>query len=212
MNQSHLIQLINNHKNDNNWKIQLTMNVNFTPAEDFNDKRTKTKNSKIMMRSDTNEIVNELFDSIIQKYRELLDHSTRDSGLVFEGVESMTYDINKTIINRSGSYIESPTWLKSKKCTINPQNQNDNNCFHYAVTVAMNYDEINNHPEKISKSKPFIDQYNWDDINFPRDQKDWKKFESNNKPIALNIFMYHIILKILDILTKVNLILPENTK
>ena len=115
--QSHLIQLINNHKNDNNRKIQLTMNVNFTPVEDLNDKRSlyiNTKNFEIMLGSDTNEIVNELFDSIIQKYQELLDNATNDSGLVSEGVETTTYDINKTTINRSGSYIESPTWLKSK--------------------------------------------------------------------------------------------------
>ena len=35
--------------------------------------------------------------------------------------------------------------------------------------------------------KPFIDQYNWNDINFPSTGKDWKNFELNNEPIALNI-------------------------
>ena len=43
------------------------------------------------------------------------------------------------------------------------------------------------HPERISKIKPFIDQYNWKEIDFPSHGKDWKKFESNNKSIALNI-------------------------
>ena len=33
----------------------------------------------------------------------------------------------------------------------------------------------------------FIDQYNWKEIDFPSHGKDWKKFKSNNKPIALNI-------------------------
>ena len=61
------------------------------------------------------------------------------------------------------------------------------NCFQYALTVALNYEKINNHPEKLSKITTFIDQYNWDEINFPSNQKDWKKFESNNKSIALNI-------------------------
>ena len=37
------------------------------------------------------------------------------------------------------------------------------------------------------KVKPFIDQYNWKDINFPATLKDWKKFERNNKTIAFNI-------------------------
>ena len=39
----------------------------------------------------------------------------------------------------------------------------------------------------MSKIEPFIDQYNWKEITFPSDKNDWKKFESNNKSIALNI-------------------------
>ena len=35
--------------------------------------------------------------------------------------------------------------------------------------------------------KLFIGQYNWKDISFPSRKKDMKKFESNNKSIALNI-------------------------
>ena len=35
--------------------------------------------------------------------------------------------------------------------------------------------------------KPFINQYNWKGIEFPSHQKDWKKFEKNNKSISLNI-------------------------
>ena len=34
---------------------------------------------------------------------------------------------------------------------------------------------------------PFIDQYNCKEIEFPSPPKDWKKFEQNNKTIAVNI-------------------------
>ena len=35
-------------------------------------------------------------------------------------------------------------------------------------------------------------QYNWKGIQFPSDKEDWKKFEQNNKEIALNIlFVLH---------------------
>ena len=51
----------------------------------------------------------------------------------------------------------------------------------------MNYEQIKSHPERISNIKPFIDQYNWKEINFASHKKDCKKFESNNKSIALNI-------------------------
>ena len=77
--------------------------------------------------------------------------------------------------------------MKNKKATINPKN-NDNKCFQYALTVALNYEQIKSHPERISKIKPFIDQYNWKEIDFPSHSKDWKKFKLNNKSIAPNIF------------------------
>ena len=51
---------------------------------------------------------------------------------------------------------------------------------------STNFDNINNHPEKISKIRPFIDRYNSKDIEFAPTSKDWKKFELNNK-VALNI-------------------------
>ena len=32
-----------------------------------------------------------------------------------------------------------------------------------------------------------VNNYNWKDIEFPSHSKDWRKFEHNNKTIALNI-------------------------
>ena len=52
--------------------------------------------------------------------------------------------------------------------------------------MALNLNRIDNYPEIKSKIKPFIDQYNWKDIDFPAMIKDWKKNELNNE-IALNI-------------------------
>ena len=60
-------------------------------------------------------------------------------------------------------------------------------CFQYALTVALNYEQIKSHTGRISKIQPFLDQHNWKEIEFPSNSKDWKKFESNNKSIALNI-------------------------
>ena len=70
---------------------------------------------------------------------------------------------------------------------INPQNKIYNKCFQYALTVALNYRKIKENHQRISNIKPFIDQYNWNEIDFPSTGKYWKKFESNNKSIALNI-------------------------
>ena len=97
----------------------------------------------------------------------------------------MSYHIHKTNLKRGKSYIKSPEWILNKRATINQ----------YSITVALNHQNIENQPERISNSKTFIDQYNWEGIDFPSGIKDWKKFERNIKTIALNI-----------------LFIPQNTK
>ena len=42
-------------------------------------------------------------------------------------------------------------------------------------------------PRKLPKITPFIEQCNWKEINLSSHKKDWKKCDSNNKLIALNI-------------------------
>ena len=110
----------------------------------------------------------------------------KGSSYAFESVDLVHYILHKISLNRGRSYIDSPDWIKNKKATINPKKK-DNECYKYAITTASNYSKINNHPEEISKLKPFIDNYNWKDTEFPSYSKDWKKFEQNNQTIALNI-------------------------
>ena len=65
----------------------------------------------------------------------------KGSEFEFDGVNFLYYNFNKISINRVGSYIDSPKWLKDKKSTINPIN-NNYKCFQYAVTLALNLDKI----------------------------------------------------------------------
>ena len=108
------------------------------------------------------------------------------SEFAFDAVNALYYDLNKISLNRGGSYIDSPEWIKNKKATINPKN-NDDKCFQYALTIALNDQNIKKDPQRITKIKPFIDRYNWKEIDFLSLGKDWKKFESDNKSLALNI-------------------------
>ena len=82
--------------------------------------------------------------------------------------------------------LDSLKWLKNKKSTINLKN-NDNNCFQYTLTIPLNYQKVKKDPQKLLKIKPFINQYNWKEIDFPSERRGWKKFELNNKSISLNI-------------------------
>ena len=44
-------------------------------------------------------------------------------------------------------------------CITYSINKKGNKCFKYAVTVALNYEEIKKDPQKIIKIKPFISKY-----------------------------------------------------
>ena len=77
----------------------------------------------------------------------------------------------------------SSEWLRSKKESIT----NGDNCFQNALNDALDYQKIKKDPQKISKLKPYINNYNQKDIKFPSSKEDWKKFEQNNKEIPLNI-------------------------
>ena len=70
---------------------------------------------------------------------------------------------------------------------MNPKNTDDE-CFQYVATAALNFEEIESHPERVSNIKPFINKYNWEGINYPSKIDDWKTFEKNNPTIAFNIF------------------------
>ena len=76
-------------------------------------------------------------------------------------------------------------WLRIKKESIT----NQNNCFQNALNDSLDYQRIKKDRQKISKLKPYINQYNRKDTKLPSDEGDWKKFEQNNKKIALNVLL-----------------------
>ena len=147
------------------------------------------------------DIINKRFKSLSDNYRKEEQIVWGASDFNFESVELWQYSFHKIKLKRGGSYIKSPEWIRNKLATISPKNEDDNNCFQYAITIAINHQNIGDHQEVISNIKPFINQYNWEGIHFPAHQNgqeegekpknimaiDWNKFGKNNKTIALNI-------------------------
>ena len=165
------------YKTQRDWKIQLIMIINFISSKDSDEIliiRTKSNNIEIMMGNERDE--KEPFQSLLQKYQEDLEDRMRGTEFVFHSVDLLYYNLHKVSLIRGGSCIDSPKWLKNKKATINPKNNYDK-CFKYAATVTLNYQNIKNNPRRISRIKPFIEQYDWKERNFPSHKKDWKKFE-----------------------------------
>ena len=90
--------------------------------------RTKSNNIEIMMGNETDEIIEELFESLLQKYQEGLEEKMRGNEFVFDSIRLFYYNLHEISLNRSESYIDSLKSLKNKKATINQKN-NDDNCF-----------------------------------------------------------------------------------
>ena len=185
----HLSGIIHDYKTQGEWEIHLTIVISFFSSKDCEKTHMMYSESdtiEVMIRSETDEIIEELVDSFLERYQKNLEESMRRSEFVFDSVNSLYYELHKISLNRGGPYTDSPKWLKNKKATINLKN-NNKKCFQYAVAAALNYKQIKSHLERVSNIKLFIKQYNWKEINFPSDKKDWSEFEKNNKSIGLNI-------------------------
>ena len=76
---------------------------------------TRSNNVEIMVGSETNVIIIDLFESFLQKYQEGLEELMRGSEFVYDGVDVLYYNLNKVSLSRGGSYIDSPKWLKTKR-------------------------------------------------------------------------------------------------
>ena len=71
--------------------------------------------------------------------------------------------------------------IASKKATINPKNEKDNECFKWSIIAGLNYNKINEkYLKKIEKLKRV-------DIDLSSHQRNWEKFEQENNSIALNV-------------------------
>ena len=89
------------------------------------------------------------------------------------------------------SELNSLEWLRAKKEGI----INGDADFEDALDDVLNYQTIEKDPQRILKLKPYINKYNWKEIEFPAGLKEWVKFEKNNKTIALSYYIYRAIQK-----------------
>ena len=77
----YLRDVINDHKTRREWKIQLTMQINFISYKDSEETRTMYTNShniEIMMRKETDEIIEKLREFLLQNYQKYLEESIKN--------------------------------------------------------------------------------------------------------------------------------------
>ena len=137
----YLVDMINDHKTQSEWKIHQTIAINFISSKPDSSEtcimHAKSDNIEITISSRTDEVIEKLFESLLKRCQKKIEESMRGSEFVFDGVNALYYDFNKISLNRGKSYIDSPEWLKNKKATINSNNNDDNKCFQYALTIYI---------------------------------------------------------------------------
>ena len=68
----YLSDMIIDYKTQGEWKIQLTMSINFISSNDSGETRnlrTKSNNIEIMIDNETDEIIEELFESLCKNIK-----------------------------------------------------------------------------------------------------------------------------------------------
>ena len=124
--------------------------ISFKNFEEMRSVYSTSDNIEIFMGSDTDEVINRLFDTMLQNFQELRETSfERGSEFIFENVDLLYYYFHRIDMRRSGSYIETLEWLKNKKAIINPKDMNNDNCFQYGIPIALNHKDIGRNRQRI---------------------------------------------------------------
>ena len=65
----------------------------------------RVKNIEIMIGSETDDIIYELYESLLQKYQEGLEESMRGSKFIFDSVDLLYYNLQKNKSRQKGIII-----------------------------------------------------------------------------------------------------------
>ena len=82
---------------------------------------TRSTPEEIIIVSETEEVAEKRIMQLLQKYQDNLQNKTKGSNFIFNGINYLYYDLNRITISKSGSYIESPKWIKDKKMYDKPK-------------------------------------------------------------------------------------------
>ena len=123
-----------------------------------------------------------LINFLIHFYKRAQETSNeRGREFIPDNVELLYYHFQRIEIRTAESHIMPPDQIASKKATINPKNEKDNECFKWSIISGLNYNKIKEKElKKILKFKRV-------DTDFSSYQREWEEFEQNNTSVALNI-------------------------
>ena len=63
----------------------------------------------------------------------------------------------------------------------------DKKCFDYSIVLSAHNGKMGDNYNQLYKIKPYFKSFNFENINYPLKNEDYKTFEKNNESIALNV-------------------------
>ena len=143
-------------------KVQLYMWIKWKKREEFKqaevheiivEKAFNSKMMEIFQGSNIDEILEKMFTYIKTQTE---NPALPKSGFTLDSIMHLDISFHELQLTRGSTYINLPAWIGNKKAVINPQNQKDEECFKWAVITALHHEEIDFHPERISKLKTLL--------------------------------------------------------
>ena len=95
--------------------------INFMSSKDNDVERalySKSDDIEIMINDKADEVIEELFKSLLSRYQIGLETSMKGSTFIIDCVHLLYYKRHKINFKRDGSYVDSLDWIKNKKATI----------------------------------------------------------------------------------------------
>ena len=111
--------------------------------------------------------------------------ATLNSRFIFDEVLFLDVNFHRLNLTKCSSYLPLPDWIEKKKAIINPQND-DEECFKWAVITALKWADSKFHSEHVSNLRKFVDNYDWSGLEFPVSIKDIGVFETKNN-VSVNV-------------------------
>ena len=208
-------RVINLIKTKGSIKVKLILTIRFTKENpttgniDINMGYFATDPVIITEATDLSDIYNTMTSRIFELIQ---NFNNRGSGWQFDRIEHLDININPFNPLSASSYIKLPGKLYEKKAIINVKNENDNECFKWAVTSAVFPKEKN--AERLGKQmREDSEKFDWTGIEFSVSLKQIDKFENQNS-YAINVFGYEGVVYPLRLSKKneqvINLLLIAN--
>ena len=159
-----LIELISRELNNrNSAKIQTSIWIRFTKDDDVVNLTFNSLMVNVYRGSDLDQIV----DGMIAHMKFQIENpALLNSRFAFDKVLHLDVNFYQLNLTRGRPYVQLPDYIANRKAVLNPQND-DSECFKWAIIAADRWTDIGSHPERISNLRKFVNNYDWSGLEFP---------------------------------------------